>query len=520
MRGDQMIKYREILRLRAKGVSMRNIAYSVSCARSTVQRVIRHADGRGLAWLLPENLDDKEIYSILFEPAQVTCAKVEPDFERVNRELLRDGVTLMLLWQEYCADCVSTGTEPYQYSAFCHRYRTWADSRHIVSHLNHRPAGVVMVDWAGKTMQTVDRDTGETHKVYIFVACLPYSSYLYAQGFYSMDSEAWLSAHIGAFEYFGGTTPILIPDNLKTGVIKNTSSKLVINESYRRMAEYYGIAVIPARPRKPQDKAAVEMGVNVITRSAIAPLRNLTFFDLGDLNAALAGKVADINARTFQKRQGSRESIFNESEKDALIPLPAKRFEVYTIKTVRVPYNYHISACSLFYSVPYTYVKQEVEVRIAKSTISIFSGGVRVAMHKRSYARAGTYITDSSHMPDTHRDYAQWNGNRFRTWAAQIGSATKTVTDFILASRPIEQQSYRSARALLALGEKHGNADLEKACVQALEISGRPSYKTVSMLMAASVASSAKTPDDNAHAYLRGAHYYDNDSKGGQTCGQ
>jgi len=248
----------------------------------------------------------------------------------------------MLLWSEYCEDAISEGREPYQYSAFCHRFRSWAKANQVVMHIERRPAEQMMVDWAGGTMEVLDRDTGELVKVYVFVACLAYSSYLFAEGFYRMDQEAWLTAHIHAFEDFKGLTPILVPDNLKTGIVKNGLDELIVNESYRRLTEYYGCVVVPARIRKPRDKAAVEGGVGLITRQAMAPLRNRTFFSLNELNEALAEKVTEINSRPFQKRNGSRESIYFEYERDALIPLPRQRFEIYVVKTATVPYNYHI----------------------------------------------------------------------------------------------------------------------------------------------------------------------------------
>ena len=503
-----MIKYREILRLRAAGVSIRNIAYSCECARSTVQRVITRADGRGLCWPLPEELDDEEIYHILFTRERPLTGKVEPDYSLVHKELLRKGVTLMLLWQEYCKASIESGKEPYQYSAFCDKYRKWAKQNRIVMHIERRPAETMMVDWAGTTMQVVDRDTGEIHKVYIFVACLPYSSYLYAEGFYSMDTSSWLSAHVNALEHFGGVAPIVVPDNLKTGIVKNTREELIVNPSYRRLAEYYGFAVVPTRPRKPRDKASVEAGVGVVTRSAIAPLRNQTFFTLTKLNGALFDKVTEICARPFQKREGSRESIFIDQEKDALQPLPRRRFEVYVTKTATVPYNYHVSVDSIFYSVPFQYVRQEVELRISKKTIAVFVGTKRIALHKRSFGRRGSYVTNENHMPDTHRDYTEWSGDRFRMWARKKGENVYQVIDAVLTSKPIEQQMYRSARALLALADKYGDKALDDACAYALSITSNPSYKTVKTLIDKSAQTKEGKENNNDFAYLRGADYF------------
>jgi transposase len=475
---------------------------------------LKKAEAKGLRWPLPEAIDDKEIYRILFPKDTTATVKAEPDFAHVNKQLLRKGVTLTLCWAEYCDSCIKGGKEPYQYSAFCHRYRAWAEANNVVMHIERRPGEQMMVDWAGTTMATVDRDTGEICKVYIFVACLPYSSYLYAEGFHFMDSESWLLAHIHTFEFFGGTVPIVVPDNLKTGITRNTYDELVVNESYRRLAEYYGFAVVPARPKKPRDKGAVESAVGVITRSVIAPLRDRTFFSLTDLNDALLEKLDEVLSRPFQKREGSRESVFFEQEKDTLIPLPKKRFEVYVAKTATVPYNYHISVDSIFYSVPFQYVKQEVEVRISKSVVAVYTGAERIASHKRSYSYKGSYVTNPDHMPDAHKDFVEWTGERFRKWARQKGEATAGVIEAILSAKPIEQQAYRSCRAVMSLAEKHGDTRLEEACIRALEINRHPSYKTVKALITRIMdADSAPLVDDNQFAYLRGAEFFNVDTK-------
>lgn len=510
----KMIKYREILRLHALGVSIRNIAYSCECSRSTVQHVLAKAKAKSLKWPLPEETNDKEIYQILFAKERSSSLKVEPDFAFVNKELLKKGVTLSILWSEYCEKTIVSGGEPYQYSAFCRHYRMWAKINHVVMHIERKPAEQMMVDWAGATMEIVDKDTGEINKVYIFVATLPYSSYLYAEGFYSMNQEAWINAHINAFEYFCGVAPILIPDNLRTGIVKNGYDELIINESYRRLAEYYGCAVVPTRVRKPRDKAAVEAGVGVITRSALAPLRDRVFFDLADLNFALVKKIADINQRPFQKREGSRESVFLSQEKNALVPLPEIRFETYVVKTATVPYNYHVSVESIFYSVPFQYVKQEVELRIYKSTISVYAGHERICAHKRSYSYKGCYVTNPDHMPEAHKDFSEWNADRFRRWASEKGDAVRDVTDCVLTSKPIEQQAYRSCHALIGLSKKYGDEKLNEACLRALAINKAPSYKTVkTILLRMGEVNQGSLIEQNQFAYLRGADYFKSEDR-------
>ena len=508
-----MVKYREILRLHAMGVSIRNIAFSCRCSTATVRAVTGRAKAAGIEWPLPEEMGDRAIREVIYPPkSKADPDKAPIDHDHVDAEMSRPGVTMMLLWSEYCESAVSQGRSPYMYSAFCERHRKWAMSRKTAMRIAHKPAEQMQVDYVGDTMEVVDMDTGEVLKVYVFAACLPFSGKLYAKGSYDMREESWVDAHVSAFSFFGGTTPILVPDNLKQGVVKHTVDELVINEQYRRMAEYYGCAVVPGRPRRPRDKAAVEMGVRVIEQQAIAPLRNRVFTSLDALNAALLDNVARINARPFQKREGSRDEVFVRQEKPLLIPLPGKPYEMVTRKVVTVNFNYHVSFDGCWYSVPFSYVKREVELCATRSAVWVACDGERIAMHERIYGPRGSYRTNPDHMPDSHRDFVEWDAKRFRKWAAGIGPSCGEAVDAILRSRKIEQQSYRSCRAVLALAKKHGREMLEQACAKACSLTPRPSYKTIKSII--SEMGAAGPEDQNAGAYLRGGDYYRNLSEG------
>ena len=504
-----MVKYREILRQRAMGISIRNIAFSCGCSTATVVTVVDRAKARGLEWPLPEEMNDAAIRAVIYprEPKS-DASKAEIDHERVDREMERPGVTLMVLWSEYCDAALASGKEPYMYSAFCQRRRKWAMANKVAMHIERKPAQEMQVDYVGDAMGVLDLDTGELLKVYVFAACLPYSGELYAEGFYDMKEESWVEAHVHAFSFYGGSVPIIVPDNLKQGVAKNTVEELVINEQYRRMAEHYGCAIVPARPRKPRDKGAIEMGVRVIEQRAMAPLRDRVFTSLAQLNGALMEKVREINARPFQKRDGSRDEVFIRQEKPLLVPLPGKPYEMVTRKTATVNFNYHVAFGGSWYSVPFSYVKREVEVCATKSAVWIACDGERIAMHGRLRGPKGSYSTNPGHMPDSHRDFAEWDGNRFRRWAGEIGPSCEAVVDGILKSRKIEQQSYRSCRGVLALAKKHGKEMLEQACAKALSYSPRPSYKTVKSIASKMAESVPEDPDDGA--YLRGSGYYQN----------
>ncbi|MCQ5090948.1 IS21 family transposase [Slackia exigua] len=427
-----MVKYREILRQKAMGVSVRNIAFSCRCSTATVRTVTDRAKQRGLEWPLPEEMNDTAIRAILYpKGSKADASKAEIDHDHIDYEMSRPGMTMAVLWSEYCESALAAAKEPYMYSAFCQKHRDWALTNKVAMRIEHKPAQEMQVDYVGDTMEVVDMDTGEVLKVYVFAACLPYSGELYAEGFFDMKEESWVEAHVHAFSFFGGSVPVVVPDNLKQGVIKNTVGELVINEQYRRMAEYYGCAIVPTRPRRPRDKGAVEMGVRIIEQQAMAPLRNRVFTSLSQFNDALMKKVREINARPFQKREGSRDEVFVRQEKPLLVPLPGRPYEMVTRKSATVNFNYHIAFEGGWYSVPFNYVKREVEVCATRSAVWVVCEGERIAMHARMHGPKGGYSTNPEHMPDSHRDFAEWNGERFRRWAREIGPSCEAVVDGI-----------------------------------------------------------------------------------------
>lgn len=301
-----MVKYREILRLRAMGVSQRNVAISCGCSPTTVLTTEHKARELGLVWPLPEEFSDEVIKARLYPPTISKSNKYPIDHQRVSTELSRRSVTLTLCWNEYCEEAVRHGAEPYQYSAFCSLQRAWEKEHSPIMHVGCKCAEKIEVDWAGDPAYWINPDTGEQIKTWVFVAVLPWSQYIFAKAYPDMKEENWIQAHIDAFTFFGGVAPLLVPDNCKTGVLKNTLNELVLNEQYRLMAEHYGCAVVPARPKKPRDKGSVESSVGLIERQAIAALRDEVFLSLKELNGALAKRVEKINMRSFQKREGKQ----------------------------------------------------------------------------------------------------------------------------------------------------------------------------------------------------------------------
>lgn len=507
-----MTNYREILRLHSQGLSQRSIAASCDCGKTTVQKIVNRADARGLTWPLPSDMTDERLKQLLTSPSETQSVYKEPDCEHIHRELAKSSVTLSLLWNEYSAECRQKGEIPLMYTQFCKRYRDYAVIHKATMHIERKPGELLEVDWAGQTMELTDNITGGAIPVYIFVSVLPYSGYAYVEAFLTRNQENWIAAHVNAYQYFGGVTRILVPDNLKTGVDRIECYAPVINKTYHEMAEHYGTAVIPARVRKPKDKPTVEGSVGVISTWIIAALRNWRFFSLRELNEAIYEKLDEFNRKLFQKKPGSRQSVFEEYEKPMLQPLPDKPFELSEWKVCVVAYNYHISVDKMFYSVPFEHIKQKVDVRLTRNTVEVFLNGTRIASHVRKYGYPGQYTTVPEHMPEDHRKYTNWNAERYLSWARSIGENTVAVTKAILGSRKIEQQTYRACMALLKLSDKYTVPRLEAACKRALSYTPSPSFKSIQTILATGQDEfSDEQPEQDASeefGFTRGSGYY------------
>ena len=510
-----MTNYREILRLQSLGLNKTEIAASLGCARNTVAAALLRASSCGIRWPLPDSMSDKELAEKLFPSAPGKPVYKMPDYAYVYREMQKSGVTLNLLWLEYCDQCKAAGETPYQSTQFNKYYSDYLNKTNATMHLNHKPGEILQVDWAGDTASVIDTDTGEVIPAHVFVATLPYSGYSYVETFFSVNQECWTTAHVNAFRYFGGVTRMIQCDNLKTGVEKHGKDEVVLNKSYQELAEHYATAIVPARVRAPKDKAAVEGTVGIISTFILAALRSRQFLSLSELNAAIWERLEVFNNKPFQKKNGSRASLFAE-EKPFLRPLPPHPFELATWKKATVGPNYHISVERMNYSVPYEYIRQKVDVRLTRATVEVFYNGTRICSHPRLYGKFNQYSTMQEHMPPDHQKYVQWNGERFVRWAGKIGGSTECVVRTILTGYKVEQQGYKSCMGLLKLADKYSPERLENACKRALEYTPRPSLKNVQTILASGQDLLAEEPEpasSSQYGFTRGAEYYDRRKK-------
>lgn len=508
-----MYDYKNIFRYKfVENESQRFIASILKMSRNKVSDIIRTAESLSLNYEKVKDLSNEEIENILF-PNQSNdfTTYLVPNYKVIHQALLDPNVTLNLLWEEYTQSAKSMGKPFYHRSYFFKKYKDYVCENKLTMHIEHKPGEKMMVDWNGKKLQVNNKITGEVSDAYIFVATLPFSNKTYVRATPSMKQDEWIRCHIEAYNYFGGVTRLLIPDNLKTGVISHPKNDdIVLNKTYEEMAEYYGTIIIPTRVRKPKDKAAVEGSVGLITNYLFGRFRNRTFFSFDELNKAILEKLEDFNNADFQKRSGSRNSIFQEEELSYLRPLPLKPFELCEYKTCKVNLDYHISVLRMNYSVPYGYVGKYVDVKISDSNITIFYKGTQIATHIRLKGRRNQYSTLDEHMPEEHKMF-KWNGERFRKWALSIGDNTYKVIDTLLTSAKAEEQAYRGCISILKLSDKYTKTRLEKACKLALEHLSRPGYKNIKTILECGQDESVKetkTIDENKYAYIRGAEYY------------
>jgi len=367
----------------------------------------------------------------------------------------------------------------------------------------------MLVDWAGQTMRYWEGNVERA--AYVFVAVLPASSLLYAEPFRDMKIESWIAGHVDAFEHAGGVPRLLVPDNTKTAVIKAARHEPKLNKSYHEMAAYYGAAIVPARSRKPQDKAPVETGVQIVERRIIAKLRHTRFESFEELKEAVEEELEALNKAPFQKLPGSRMSVFLETEKDMLMKLPPQRYEYATWKLAKVPFDYHVSVDKEhLYSVPHQFAGEMVQIRATSGTIEVFLNGERIACHARSFKPYPRFITDPAHMPDNHKAVSDWNPERFISWALKTGEKTKEYIASLMAKQEHPEQAFRTCAGILRLAESVPPEVMEQAAAEAMATNVY-SYRYFAKLLESKKADSSKPI---SHGNLRGPGYYEGGNHG------
>ncbi len=474
-----MRQVRPILRLRLESrLSLRECSRVLGVPKSTVGDVLRMAHAAGIDWPAAEKLDDAQLEARLYADAEARPSQyADPDFAHIHRELKRPGVTLQLLWEEY----LQGNPQAYRYTAFCTKYRAWAKTLKLSMRQIHVAGEKLFVDYAGGTMSLIDAGTGEITPAQLFVAVLGASNYTFARATATQGMVDWVNSIIDALEFIGGVPRLIVPDQTRAVIARPDRYDPIVTETAHELERRYAVTVLPARPASPRDKAKVEGAVLIAERWIQARLRNRRFFNLSELNAAIAQLLDALNQRPFKKLPGCRREAFTTLDAPALRSLPEQRMVIARFKRARVNIDYHIEFEHHYYSVPYRRVREQVELRVADRTLEVLYRSQRVAIHVRSH-RHGGFTTLPEHMPASHRAHREWTPAKLIDWGRSIGVATAAVVQWQMQHRPHPEQGYRACLGMRRLAKEYSAPRLEAACARAMAIRSPALHSITSIL--------------------------------------
>lgn len=506
---------KQIISLHLEGLSNRKIGDLLGISRNTVNEYIVRV--KASQWL-PEALlemDSKSLDECF--PAQTTIDNGRFDtlmkfFEQINEARKHPGFTFLYHYQQYRTSCGN----PYSYTQFMeHYHRKYA---HIESSMKlvHDPGSEVFIDFAGKKLHIVDRDTGQLIPVEVFVAILPYSLYTYVRGCMSQKREDLIPSIGYGFDFFKGVTKAIVSDNLKSAVTRASKYEPDINRSLKEFADHYGCVINPARIYSPQDKALVENAVNLVYQRIYHPVRDMVFFSLEDLNKEIAKWLEVYNDQLLQRKGISRKELFQSVERSYLKPLPQTQYQLKDYRRAKVQKMGYVyfSPDKNYYSVPYRFIGKQTQIHYSKSIVEVYYNHERIAIHKRSPVR-GTYITNKDHLSSTHQQYLNWNPDYFKKLAAKHGSSVLSFITALLESNDYPEVNYKRAMGVIQLAKQYGSDQLDKACERA-SYAGAYSYKTVRNILQNNLQNQqpdlfdpeSTKPHIPSHENIRGAAAY------------
>ncbi len=512
MRRLSMKKIKDVLRLRfITNISYRQISRALNTPSSTTADYCKRFEITNYSIDEFLSLDEDEIYQLLFPEKSLPKTyktRPKPNVEYIHKEIAKKGVTFELLWQEY-KEQHPDGYGCSQFKEYYYKYKKRLNPSMRQTYI----AGEKMfVDYSGLTVPVIDLSTGEVIKAQIFVSVLGLSGYTYVHATASQKVEDFIRSHVTAFEFYEGIPKILVPDNLKSAIISNNNKGIVFNENYAELSRYYNFAIEPARVRKPQDKAKAEQGVQGIQRWILARFRHRSFFSVDEINQAIS-ELLDIYNNKIIKRLGkSRTDIFEENEKKFLGELPANRFIYKELKIATVNIDYHVELNRCFYSVPFKYLKEKVELKYSNSLVEIYYKLKLIATHPRLY-RINDSSTMKEHMPLNHQyQNEKMNPQRLITWGSNIGNDAKEFVETRLEEAQYPEKVYRSLIAILSLGKLYGKIELNLALSYALKIDAK-SVKSVESILSKKLYLQAVNNTNNNqlfnnHGNIRGSDYY------------
>jgi transposase len=467
---------KQIIRHWCNGVPVKAIARHTSVSRNTVKHYLKTIGEQKLGCNELLSMQDHQLEQMLLESPQTNPRYLHlvEQMPYLVGELSRTGVNRWVLWNEY----KTRYPDGYQYSQFCYHLNNYLKTQNATLHIEQTPADKLYVDFAGKHMQWVDRSTGEVHKVEIFVSILGYSQLTYAQACSSQKQVDFITALDNALHYLGGVPKAIVPDNMKTAVIKADRYEPTVNQTLSDLANHYHTTILPARSKKPRDKALAEQMVRTVYSRIFAPLRDRLFYSLQQLNQAISEQLEVHNHTPLQGRDYSRRDRFRQ-EQPHLLSLPAERFQMKQFRWMKVMKNCHIrlSQDKHYYSVPYRHIGHKVKIEYTQNQVSVYHNFQRIAFHTRNRRPYG-YSTIKEHLPSHHRFVSEWSAEKFLSWAGGIDPHLRDYIEKVIETKPYPEQAYRSCVGILSFAKKVGSQRLIAACQRAAHF-GAYNYKTI-----------------------------------------
>jgi transposase len=510
-KGLEMVQIKQIIRLHTEGKSYREITGLLGLSRKAVTKYVLLFKSTGLNYKSIKEMSEEELHELMAKQAEPNANRLEilqSRFTGIEHDLKGVGVTKQMLWSEYKVE------QPggYNYTQFCLHYKQWKKASEVTMHFEHKAGDKMYVDFAGNKLKYIERTTGEVHEVEVFVAILGASQLTYVEAVQSQKKEDFIFVVENALHYFGGVPSAIVPDNLKSAVTQADKYEPELNRTFADFGLHYETSILPARSRKPRDKALVENAVKNIYTRIYAPLRNRIFFSIDELNSAILKELDKHNNHNFQNKEYSRSQLFAEVEEKALKPLPLLRYEIknYSVGTVYKNSYIWLGCDQHYYSVPFRYIGKRVKIEFTRTWVAVYLEHERIAYHQRTAGKYG-YTTIGEHLPSQHRFVSDWNPEKFIGWAQSVGQETEKVISIILASKVHPEQAYKSCIGILSYGKKVGYERLNLACRRADQY-GSYSYRAIKSILTGNYDSLSKDEQEPyqlpLHENIRGAEYY------------
>jgi transposase len=509
-----MSKLRKALKLNTQGKSKVFISNYLGISRNTVKKYIKQFGLLKITFDELDQLSDAELEELFIKPVEPELSPklkaLYAFFPYTEKQLKKVGMTKMLLWSEY-KEKHPDGVQSTQFSEHYNRWSRRVNAKSTM-HMTHKAGDKMYVDYAGQTLEIIDKESGEIIDIQFFVAILGASQMTYAEASFSQKKEDFIRSVENAMHYFGGVPAAIVPDNLKSAVTKSNRYEPIINETFLDFSEHYGTTILPARVYKPRDKSLVEGAVKILYTRIYSQLHNQDFFDLDSLNKAILSLLEKHNLSNLTGKSYSRKQLFDELEADELALLPQQRYEIRKQAIVTVMNNGHVllGEDKHYYSVPYIHIRKKVKILYTEKSVEIFLGYNRIAVHPRIKSPFN-YSTITGHLASTHQFITEWTPPRFIEWAASIDKDVELLIINILNKKQHPEQAYKSCMGVLSLPKKYGKERLIKACSKALEY-GIYNYKIVQTILEKGLD---QTPDDESnknelpnHENIRGSEYY------------